>query len=121
MPSLSDIFNPSFFMCLGILVLLTALIVVYFESKMREQNHKIASMLSLVSSLAEEQNHLRMEVFRMVTTVQNSSANNFPVTSFNSSDFINKTNSNDLINVSDDEQDDDDDIEFIDDDKPKKN
>ena len=109
MPSLSDIFNPSFFMCLGILVLLTALIVVYFESKMREQNHKIASMLSLVSSLAEEQNHLRMEVFNMVTNGQTNSSNNFPVHSFNTSDFINKTDNNELINVSDDDSNADDD------------
>ena len=121
MPSLSDIFNPSFFMCLGILVLLTALIVVYFESKMREQNHKIASMLSLVSSLAEEQHNLRMEVFRMVTAGQNSSANNFPLNNLNSTNFINKTDNNDLINVSDDEEeeldeDDDDDDDSNDDD-----
>ena len=112
MPSLSDIFNPSFFMCLGILVLLTALIVVYFESKMREQNHKIASMLSLVSSLAEEQHNLRMEVLRMITSGQTNTMNNFPLNNFNNSDFINKLDNNDLINVSDDEEeelDDDDD------------
>jgi len=109
MPSLSDIFNPSFFMCLGILVLLTSLIVVYFESKMREQNHKIASMLSLVSSLAEEQNNLRMEVFRMVTTGQTNSVNSFPVNSFPVNNFISKNENNELINVSDDEQDADED------------
>ena len=112
MPSLSDIFNPSFFMCLGILVLLTALVVVYFESKMREQNHKIASMLSLVSSLAEEQHNLRMEVIHVITSGQNSSANKFPLNNFNTTDFINKSDNNELINVSDDEEeelDDDDD------------
>ena len=113
MPSLVDIFNPSFFMFLGILVLVAALLVVYFESKMREQNHKIASMLSLVSSLAEEQNNLRMEVFRMVTTGQTNSVNSFsvnslPVNNFNSSHFINKNENSDLINVSDDEDDSDD-------------
>ena len=48
MAILTDLFNPSFFMFLGILILVIALLVVYFESKMREQNHKIASMLSLV-------------------------------------------------------------------------
>lgn len=112
MPSLSDIFNPSFFMCLGILVLLTALVVVYFESKMREQNHKIASMLSLVSSLAEEQHNLRMEVIHVITAGQNSSANKNPLNNFNTTDFINKSDNNELINVSDDEEeelDDDDD------------
>ena len=110
MPSLSDIFNPSFFMCLGILVLLTALIVVYFESKMREQNHKIASMLSLVSSLAEEQNNLRMETYSMITTGQNSSSNSLPsnnVNNFSNSHFINKNENEELINVSDDEEDED--------------
>ena len=114
MPSLSDIFNPSFFMCLGILVLLTALVVVYFESKMREQNHKIASMLSLVSSLAEEQHNLRMEVFRMVSTGQTNQVNSFPVNSFpvNSfpvNSFISKSHNSGFINVSDDEQDSDND------------
>ena len=59
MPSLTDLFNPTFLIFLGILMLVAALIVVYFESRMREQNHKIASMLSLVSSLAEELNGVK--------------------------------------------------------------
>ena len=59
MPSLIDIFNPSFLIFLGIMVLVVALLVVYFESKMREQNHKISSMLSLVSAMAEEVNIIR--------------------------------------------------------------
>jgi hypothetical protein len=49
-------------MFLGILVLVVALLVVYFESKFREQNHKISSMLSLVSSLAEELNGTKMVI-----------------------------------------------------------
>jgi hypothetical protein len=60
MTSLVDLFNPTFLMFLGILVLVVALLVVYFESKMREQNHKIASMLSLVSTLAEDMNDVKM-------------------------------------------------------------
>jgi hypothetical protein len=60
MASLADLFNPTFLMFLGILVLVVALLVVYFESKMREQNHKIASMLSLVSTLAEDMNGVKM-------------------------------------------------------------
>jgi hypothetical protein len=47
-------------MFLGILLLVVALVVVYFESKMRDQNHKIASMLSLVSTLAEDMNGVKM-------------------------------------------------------------
>ena len=62
MASLTDLFNPTFLMFLGILVLVVALLVVYFESKFREQNHKISSMLSLVSSLAEELNGTKMVI-----------------------------------------------------------
>jgi hypothetical protein len=43
MASITDLFNPTFLMFLGILVLVAALLVVYLESKMREQNHKISS------------------------------------------------------------------------------
>ena len=62
MASLTDLFNPTFLMFLGILVLVVALLVVYFENKFREQNHKISSMLSLVSSLAEELNGTKMVI-----------------------------------------------------------
>lgn len=58
--SLTDLLNPTFFMCLGIVLLAIALLVVYFENKMREQNHKIASMLSLVSTLAEDMNGFKI-------------------------------------------------------------
>ena len=40
MASLADLFNPTFLMFLGILVLVAALLVVYFESKMREKVSK---------------------------------------------------------------------------------
>ena len=54
MTSLADLLNPTFLVFLGILVLVVAFLILYFESKLREQNHKIASMLSLVSTLAED-------------------------------------------------------------------
>ena len=60
MSSFADLFNPTFFMFLGILVLIVAVLVIYFETKMRDQNHKIASMLSLVSTLAEDMNGVKM-------------------------------------------------------------
>ena len=68
--ALTDLFNPSFFMFLGILVLAVALLVVYFESKFRDQNHKIASMLSLVSSLAEEVNGTKMIIHQLTANPQ---------------------------------------------------
>ena len=67
MPSLVDIFNPSFFMFLGILVLVAALLVVYFESKMREQNHKIASMLNLITCMADEMNAIKVHLTHQTT------------------------------------------------------
>ena len=59
MTFLTDLLNPTFLMFLGIFILVILLIIVYFESKLREQNHKISSMLSLVSSLAEELNGVK--------------------------------------------------------------
>jgi hypothetical protein len=60
MTSFADLFNPTFLIFLGIIILVTAILFLYFENKSREQNHKIASMLSLVSSLAEELNGVKL-------------------------------------------------------------
>jgi hypothetical protein len=64
MASLIDLFNPTFLMFLGILVLIISGLVIYFESKHREQNHKIASMLSVVSSLAEEVHCINIKLLK---------------------------------------------------------
>jgi hypothetical protein len=94
---LTDLFNPTFFMFLGILLLVVALLVVYFESKMRDQNHKIASMLSLVSTLAEDMNGVK---FGLNHLARNTMGGADPLnTAFISSD------DNKLITVSDDESD----------------
>ena len=57
--AMTDIFNLSFFIILGIMVLFVSLLVVYFEAKMRTQNHKMGTMLSLVSTLAEDMNNMK--------------------------------------------------------------
>jgi hypothetical protein len=57
--NLLSFFNPATLLPLGVLVLLCSLLFVYFEGKAREQNHKISSMLSLVSSLTEEVQTIR--------------------------------------------------------------
>ena len=100
MPSLVDIFNPSFFMFLGILVLVAALLVVYFESKMREQNHKMASMLSLITCIAEEMNDIKSQP-RVGGSYPNQPFNpnsNLETTNINNTHII----TTDLIQVSDD-------------------
>ena len=59
---MSDFFNYTFFIYLGILVLIGAVLVVYYESKQREQNHRMQTMFSLVSTLAQELNQLKLGV-----------------------------------------------------------
>jgi hypothetical protein len=93
---LTDLFNPTFFMFLGILLLVVALLVVYFENKMRDQNHKIASMLSLVSTLAEDMNGVKFGLNHLARTTTMGGAD--PLNTA----FISRDD-NKLITVSDDE------------------
>ena len=108
MATLADLFSPTFLMFLGILVLVVALLVVYFESKIRDQNHKIASMLSLVSTLAEDMNGVKMGLNHLATIKMGGSIpQNFEQPLENSRvPFKQETK---LIEVSDGEEDDDDD------------
>jgi len=103
MPSLTDLLNPTFFMFLGILVLVVALVIVYFESKLRDQNHKIASMLSLVSTLAEDMNGVKMGLNHLAMTRAGGFSFQQPLEQPNIP--FNKEE-NYLIEVSDDESDD---------------
>jgi len=106
--SFNDLFNSSFLIFLGILVLVVSLLIVYFESKMREQNHKIASMLSLVSTLAEDMNGVKFGLNHLSfasiggTNIHNNSK---PLEESGLTLNLNKNDS--LINVSDDDSDDD--------------
>ena len=116
MPSLTDLFNPSFLMFLGILVLVVAVLVVFFESKLREQNHKINSMLSLVSSMAEELNGIKY-VLKSTNPTPIPSGGNSYMNNLDSGNY----NQPSLIPVSDDEEDTDDDEEDSDsDDEPEE-
>jgi hypothetical protein len=102
---MTDLFNPTFFMFLGILILVVALVVVYFESKSREQNHKIASMLSLVSTLAEDMNGVKMGLHHL--SVNRVGVPRFPQQAPPSLEESNmqlfQNNDENLIPVSDDE------------------
>jgi hypothetical protein len=104
MASLTDLFNPTFLMFLGILVLVVALIVVYFESKMREQNHKINSMFSIVSTLAEDMTGMKMGINQIAGTqfLQPANERTFYQP-------LEEKRDNTLITVSDDEEDDEED------------
>lgn len=105
MTSLTNLFNPTFFIFLGILVLIIAILVIYFESKIRDQNHKIASMLSLVSTLAEDMNGVKMGLNHLVLRGgQILKPLNIP-----SEEYLGNSQKNNLIEVSDDEESEDDD------------
>jgi hypothetical protein len=105
MASLTDLFNPTFLMFLGILVLVVALLVVYFETKFREQNHKISSMLSLVSSLAEEVNGSKMIIHQLTMNHQPQNPQFFHQQQPNLEKRVFQNDN--LILVSDDEEDSD--------------
>lgn len=109
--ALADIFNPTFFLILGIVMLLLGLLVIYFETKLRDQNHKISSMVSLVSAMAEEIRGRKPNSFPM----QQSSS--FPIENVNSLFSMNSMmNNSSLIPVSDNEEDDEEEEEDDDDD-----
>lgn len=119
---MTDLFNPTFFMFLGILILVVALVVVYFESKSREQNHKIASMLSLVSTLAEDMNGVKMGLHHLsVNRVGGNNLPRFPQQAQPSLEESNmqlfQNNDDNLIPVSDDESMDEDSDEEVSDDE----
>jgi uncharacterized membrane protein len=100
---LADILSTSTLICLGIMLLLVGVLAMFFMQKMNEQNHKIASMLGLVSTMAEELNFVR-------SRVQILSANAFPQSggiTMSSSTIAQPDNS--LIEVSDNDEDDEDD------------
>uniref|UniRef100_A0A6C0AZR6 Rho termination factor N-terminal domain-containing protein n=1 Tax=viral metagenome TaxID=1070528 RepID=A0A6C0AZR6_9ZZZZ len=106
--ALSDIFTMPFFFSLGITLLIVGLLGMYFIQKFQEQNHKIASMLGLVSTMAEELNFIRG---RLQYGVQQGGTNN-PITVVeNNASMVN------LIPVSDGEDDDEDDEDDDEDDE----
>jgi hypothetical protein len=108
MASLTDLFNPTFLMFLGILVLVVALVVVYFESKLREQNHKITSMFSIVSTLAEDMNGMKMGINQLMhynNTIGGSVQAQQP--------FVPYEQNTKLIEVSDDEEESEDETEDV--------
>ena len=119
MPFLTDLFNPSFLMFLGILVLVVALLVVYFESKMRDQNHKIASMLSLVSTLAEDMNGVKMGLNHLAMTRVGGGM--MPPLEQNINIPFHSNQENKLIEVSDDDDDEESEIGSEDEDSESVN
>jgi hypothetical protein len=100
MSSLTPILSIPFLLSLGISLILIGFVGVFFYQKITEQNHKISSMVDLISTMAEELNYIRSRVqsSAAVTTLQSGSQAPTQIPLFSSQPV--KT---DLINVSDDD------------------
>ena len=117
--AITDIFNTSFFILLGICFIVIGVVGYYFSQIILQQNKKISGMVDLISTMAQE-----MEFIRSKTQQMNLGANTFMPQFFTggssgvagSSSVIEKEIKNDLIPVSDDEDDDDEDEDEDDDD-----
>jgi len=112
--TLLDIFTPSILISLGISLLLIGVLGMYFMGKCITQDHKIASMFGLVSSMAEEMHFMREKIqsvkFNTGVTDHNINNNHPPLNP--AFPFIKEENtlsfhsgSTELITVSDGESD----------------
>ena len=107
MNQLKDIFNTQFFVILGVVLLLVTCLVLYVEQKFKAYDHKMSSMLSLVSSLAEE-----IELFKSNHHISGSgSGSGLNHIQSQSNDLQENLEESKLIDVSDDEDDEDDEDE----------
>jgi len=100
--SLSDIFSIPFLICLSICILLIGCSSIYFYQKISQQDHKISSMVSLISSLAEESQQNNNAHGGFISSPPQVIPSPAIVHPHVSSSF----HSNHLIHVSDDENDD---------------
>jgi hypothetical protein len=90
---ISDLFSFSFLFSVAIILLLFGILYIYFGYKIVEQDHKLNSMVNLVSTLAYQMEHIRKE-----PTVNN------PINLEYSSQLIGGNDNTELISVSDDEE-----------------
>ena len=106
MSSLTPILSIPFLLSLGISLILIGFVGVFFYQKITEQNHKISSMVDLISTMAEEMNYIRSRLQSggaVNTLPSNPVAQQIPL--------INSQPVQDLINVSDNEDDSEDEDE----------
>lgn len=103
MSSLSPILSIPFLLSLGISLILIGFVGVFFYQKITEQNHKISSMVDLISTMAEELNYIRSSV-QSGGAVNTALPNNPIVQQFPQLNHQ-PVKSQGLINVSDDEDD----------------
>ena len=100
--ALTDIFSTSFFLTIGIVLILIGVAGMYFSQLILQQNQKISGMVDLISTMAQEMDFIRSRIqFGGVV-----SHNNTHIVSMNPG--LEKREEG-LIEVSDDEDDEDED------------
>ena len=105
--AISDLFSTSFLFSIAIIIILIGGIFAYVSYRMAEQDHKLTSMVSLVSILAQD---LQMVRSKVVSMQQQDNPNvEYP------SQMMGGQETSDLISVSDDGDDDEEEEEDIDD------
>jgi len=94
--TLTNIFSVSTLICLGITLLIVGIVSMFFMQRLNEQNHKVVSMLGLISTMAEELNFIRSRV-QMLSARESSNGGSLgPMV---------QNNTNSLISVSDEDDD----------------
>lgn len=120
--ALSDIFTVPFLVSLGITLLLAGLLGMFFIQRLQEQNHKMASMLGLVSTMAEELNYIRGRLqmvsysaphTQMQTTESQMDSNLIPVSDGEDGDESDDDDSDDSDEDDDSDSDSDDSTEEL--------
>lgn len=100
-----ELFSSSFLLTIGIVIILIGVVFAYVNYRMSDQDHKISSMVSLVSTMAEELQFFRTKM----NTLQTNVTTNVPFQQ-QQNNIIRHSGAG-LIEVSDDDDDDDDEYE----------
>ena len=115
----SEIFSTSFLFSIAICIILVGGLFAYFNYRFSEQNHKIQSMLGLVSTMAEEMQYFRSKInSKPVTSENNINDTDIQIVPnfLGGNPFLKVDGDNELIEVSDAEDDDEYDEDDVDDD-----
>jgi len=108
-----DLFNASFLFSIAITIILLGCIINYFSYKLSEQDHKLTSMVNLVSLLAQDLQFVKTKMHNIQRPVETNLEY--------SSQLMGGQTTSELINVSDDDEDEEyedvevDDEEYVDD------
>uniref|UniRef100_A0A6C0BXQ6 Rho termination factor N-terminal domain-containing protein n=1 Tax=viral metagenome TaxID=1070528 RepID=A0A6C0BXQ6_9ZZZZ len=107
-----SVFSPSFLICLAIIIILVGGMFMFFNQKITQQNDKINGMFDLVNTMAEEMNYIRSTGGSI--TLQPFASQTQQVLANLNGGF--RQSENELIQVSDEDDDEDEDDEDDDDD-----